>query len=205
MRLNPAVRRPPPHTLLFAALALERMLELLVSRRNEQRSGPTLGTAGRRSYGLIVALHIALFCLPLLERRRRRRSLQPAFVASALGVLVLATALRLWVIRTLGRGWNVRGRVPSGLEIVDSGPFRFVRHPNYAAVALEMAALPLAGGAPLSAALLSVGNAVVLVPRVRGEEALLARVPGYAERMGGKPRFLPRLSRRERRPERCGG
>jgi methyltransferase len=100
--------------------------------------------------------------------------------------------LRLWVIRTLGFGWNVRGRVHAGLRVVDGGPYRYVRHPNYVAVALEMAALPLAGSAPISALLLSVANVLVLVPRVRGEEALLARVPGYQERMGQKPRFIPR-------------
>lgn len=193
MRLT--ARPPSRYALLLSAIAAQRALELLLSRRNERRSGRSLGTAGQRSYPLMVALHVALFGLPLLERRLRPHR-SPAGVAKpALVVLTLATTLRLWVIRALGRGWNVRGRVPDDLDVVDRGPYRFVRHPNYVAVALEMAALPLVGGAPLSAAALSVANALVLAPRIRGEEALLALVPGYVERMGDKPRFLPRLNR----------
>jgi len=80
---------------------------------------------------------------------------------------------------------------------VATGPYRYLRHPNYVAVALEMAALPLAGSAPISAALLSAANTLVLIPRVRGEEALLDAIPGYREQMGEKPRFIPRLRLRQ--------
>ena len=183
------------HALLLL-VAVARGAELLRSRRNERRSGEAIGTAGTRSYPLMVALHMALFWLPLLERRLRPRRPRPAFVAPALLTVVGATALRLWVIATLGRDWNVRGRVHADLTVVDRGPYRYVRHPNYVAVALELAALPLAGSAPLSALALSAGNALVLTPRIRAEEALLARIPGYAARMGARPRFVPRVGRR---------
>ncbi len=189
------MRRLRLYPLLLLTVAAQRTLELFISRRNERRSGRPLGTAGRRSYPLMVVLHVALFGLPLLERRLRPRRPHAAIAAPALTALSLATVLRLWVVRALGRGWNVRGRVPGDLQIVDHGPYRFVRHPNYVAVTLEMVALPLAGGAPLAAVALSAANALVLVPRIRGEEALLAQVPGYRERMGGKPRFLPWLGR----------
>ena len=93
----------------------------------------------------------------------------------------------------MGRGWNARATVPAALEVVDSGPYRWIRHPNYVAVAAEMAALPLAGSAPICAATLSCANAVILAQRIRAEERLLAQVPGYSARMGQKPRFVPRL------------
>ncbi len=144
----------------------------------------------------MVGLHTALFWLPLIERRVRPLRPRAGVVMPALIAAALATALRLWVIRTLGRNWNVRGRVHAGLQVVDGGPYRFVRHPNYVAVAVEMAALPLAAPAPIAAILLSAGNVLVLTPRLRGEERLLDTVPGYRERMGGKPRFVPRLGRR---------
>ena len=179
---------------LLAAVGAQRLTELLISRRNERRAGAARGMAGERSYPAMVAVHLALFALPLAERRLLRQRAHPALALPALASEAAATALRLWVIGTLGSSWNVRGRVPAEMSVVDGGPYRWLRHPNYTAVALEMAALPLVGGATRSALLLSAGNALVLLPRVRGEEALLAHVPGYNERMAHKPRFVPRLA-----------
>jgi len=178
---------------VLLVIAVERGAELLLSRRNEHRQGPVLGTGGRQSYPLMVLLHLALFWLPVTERRLRPQPITVAVVAPSLIAVAAATGLRLWVIRTLGRNWNVRGRVHADLQVVDGGPYRYMRHPNYVAVALEMAALPLCAPAPLSSLLLSVGNALVLVPRLRGEERLLVQIPGYTEHMGAKPRFLPRV------------
>jgi methyltransferase len=76
---------------------------------------------------------------------------------------------------------------------VTTGPYRFIRHPNYVAVILEFAALPMAGGAWLSALVLSALNGLVLWDRIRDEERLLAAVPGYEEALGGRARFLPGL------------
>ncbi len=154
----------------------------------------------------MVVLHVALIVAPLAERRLRPSRGRSGIVLPALALLAAATALRLWAIRSLGAGWNARATVPAGLAVVDSGPYHLIRHPNYVAVAAEMAALPLAGSAPLSAALLSVANALVLAQRIRAEERLLARVPGYVERMGDKPRFVPRtFARREAGQERRTG
>ncbi|HLZ72402.1 MAG TPA: isoprenylcysteine carboxylmethyltransferase family protein [Dehalococcoidia bacterium] len=185
-----------PYVLLVLLCAAQRSAELLISRRNLRRSAAPLGTAGRRTFPLMAALHVALFVAPLAERRLRPRRDRPALAVPALALLAAATALRLWVIRSLGDGWNVRATVPADLTPVDSGPYRLIRHPNYVAVAAEMAALPLTGTAPLSAAALSAANALVLAQRIRAEERLLAQIPGYSERMGDKPRFLPRLPSR---------
>lgn len=182
-----------PYLLIVLLCAGQRLAELWLSRRNIRRSGAALGTAGRRTFPLMVLLHLALFTAPLAERRLRPRRDRPVLIASALALLAAATALRLWVIRTLGAGWNARATVPAALTVVDAGSFRWIRHPNYVAVAAEMAALPLAGSAPLSAAALSAANALILAQRIRAEERLLAQIPGYSERMGQKPRFVPRL------------
>ena len=83
--------------------------------------------------------------------------------------------------------------VPDDLRPVSSGPYRFVRHPNYLAVSLEFLALPLAGGAVWSALVLSMVNAGLLFDRIRSEERLLARVPGYEEAFKGRARLIPGL------------
>src|SRR5205807_4971259 len=125
----------------------------------------------------MIAAHIALFTLPLVEVTRLRR--RPRAPLAWVGLLGAAAALRWWSIRSLGQSWNVRALVPRDLRPVTGGPYRFVRHPNYLAVALEFLALPLAGGATWCAVGLSLLNAAVLGDRIRAEERLLAAVPGY--------------------------
>lgn len=189
---------------LLSALAGERLLEVLWSARNLRRSGPGRRAAAR-SFPLMVGANAALFALPALTRYGRPA---PPRVVRALALtgVVGATGLRLWVIRTLGDAWNVQARVPDALVVATSGPYRWVRHPNYAAVALEFACVPLLGGAYVEAVPLSIVNALVLIPRIRDEERLLDAVPGYREAFAGKPRFVPSIwtqrsaSRVTRRP-----
>jgi methyltransferase len=83
--------------------------------------------------------------------------------------------------------------VPDNLRVVDIGPYRFIRHPNYVALGLEFLGLPLIGGAYVSALGLGLANAALLQRRIVEEDVLLMAIPAYRERMGEKPAFLPRL------------
>ena len=152
--------------------------------------------ASPSTYPLMVAVHVALFAVSVWPRSGRRAS-RSAQVAAVIG-LVAAAGLRRWVIRTLGTSWNVTAHVPVEGHIQTGGPYRYVRHPNYVAVALEFACLPTAVGAIPEAVVLSLANAAVMVPRIRAEERLLDAIPGYREAFRGVPRFIPRLSRRSR-------
>jgi methyltransferase len=113
--------------------------------------------------------------------------LLPPFVAS--------TVLRWWVIRTLGEHWNVRVLNSVNLDVVASGPYRWIRHPNYVAVYTELVFLPLIHSAWLTAILGGLAHLVILFGRIRSEEAVLMTTPQYVEVMGSKPRFLPRSRR----------
>ena len=182
-------------TALVLATGSQRLVELRISSRNRA----TLGRAEQASpatYPAMVAVHVALFAVSVWPRRGRRVS-RPV-EAGALFGLATATGLRLWAIRTLGASWNVTAHVPPEGHIETGGPYRYVRHPNYVAVALEFACLPIAVGALPEAALLSLANAAVLVPRIRAEERLLDAIPGYREAFRGVPRFVPRPGRRSR-------
>ncbi len=90
--------------------------------------------------------------------------------------------------------WNVQV-VVSTQPVVDWGPYRYVRHPNYSIVIVEMFALPLVHSAYLTALVFSLLNAAVLWQRIRCEEAALWARPEYVTKMGMKPRFLPVPSR----------
>lgn len=189
--------RPGRYARVLTAFGLLRLAELAYSSWNERAVRRRRGAipADPAGFGRMAAVNVALFSAPLIEVLVRRGRPLPRLWRDAawLGQLG-AVALRLWVIATLRGSWTVRAVVPADLAVVDWGPYRFVRHPNYAAVALEVAALPLVGGAVWSAAVLSLLNAAVLRDRIAAEERLLARIPAYAQRMAGKPRFVPRLT-----------
>ena len=181
---------------MLAAFAVQRLVELAYSARNERRirqREPLAPQAGAPSFKWIVLANLGLFTLPALERVILRRP-PPAPVAAVGWVMALCAAgLRLSVLATLRESWTVRALVPRDLQVVDRGPYRFIRHPNYVALGLEFLGLPLIGGAYVSGACLGLVNAVALRARIRREEALLLAIPAYRERMGDKPRFIPRL------------
>lgn len=165
---------------LFALVAVERLAELVVARRN-------LAWARARGGKLVpepvvwpamVAMHALFLVLPPLEMALLDRPFRPALGLPALAVAAAAMALRYWVIGTLGRRWSPRVVVLPGWPPVTGGPFRRLRHPNYLAVTMELAALPLVHGAWLSALLFSIANAAVLRARIRTEEQALASSGG---------------------------
>jgi len=181
------MRRPPAwYVVLLALVGFERGREIAISKNHEQTRGGT--RAARRTYPLMVAAHVGLFTLPLLEVSVRPHRGPRWGWAIVLGA---ATALRVWSIRSLGSSWNVRAAVPEDLVPVQSGPYRYVRHPNYVAVVLEFMALPLIAGAWRSALLLSSLNAFVLFDRIREEERLLERSDDYRQAFAGRARFVP--------------
>jgi methyltransferase len=182
-------------TALVVVTAAQRLVELRLSARNRASVGPA-EQAAASTYPVMVATHVALFAVCAWPRRGRRVA-RPVEGAALVG-LAAATGLRVWAIRTLGTSWNVTAHVPKDGHIETGGPYRYVRHPNYVAVALEFLCLPIAVGAVPEAIALSAMNAAVLVPRIRSEERLLDAIPGYHEAFEGVPRFIPRRGRRSR-------
>jgi methyltransferase len=180
---------------ILLLFGIQRFLELLYSERNErmiQQRQPDAPQAGRSVWPLIAAINLGLFTLPVLERWRRRRPPPRPVAAFGWALALGAVALRLSVLATLREAWNVRAVVPSDLQVVDRGPYRWIRHPNYVALGLEFLGLPLIGGAYICAILLSGANAWLLGRRIAEEDVLLMSIPGYRERMGEKPSFIPR-------------
>jgi methyltransferase len=109
-------------------------------------------------------------------------------------------ALRLIAIRTLGERWTVKVITLPGEPAVAHGIFRYLRHPNYLGVIIEIAALPMLHGAYLTALTFSVLNLLLLRARIRAEErALSGSSTNYGERFQDRPRLLPKLSALRRR------
>lgn len=162
-------------TVLVLAVAAERCVELVVANRNRRWSFSHGGIEyGRGHYPLIVALHVGLLVGCLVEVWWRRPDFIPALAVPMLVLVVAGQSLRWWCIRTLGHRWNTRVIVVPGLRPIRRGPYRFLPHPNYLAVAIEGAALPLVHTAWITAVAFTALNAVALGIRIRVENRALA-------------------------------
>ncbi len=162
-------------TLLIAAVAAERIAELIVSQRNVTWAVRHGGIeTGLGHYPPMVVLHTGLLAACLLEVLVGDRPFVPLLGWSMLVLVLCAQGLRWWCISTLGRRWNTRVIVIPGLALVAKGPYRWLRHPNYVAVAIEGIALPLVHTAWITALVFSVLNAVLLLGfRIQAEERAL--------------------------------
>ena len=163
------------YTLLIAAIAVERIAELVVSKRNwawsRERGGSELG-AGH--YPAMVVLHVGLLVGCLVEPMVADRPFIPELGWPMLVVVLAAQGLSWWCITTLGHQWNTRVIVVPGAPRVTGGPYRWIPHPNYVAVVAEGIALPLMQSAWLTALAFTVLNAALLRTRVRIENSALA-------------------------------
>ena len=92
-----------------------------------------------------------------------------------LGLFVLIELARIWTLATLGERWTTRIIVLPEAALVQRGPYRFVRHPNYLVVIAEIAVLPLVFGLWQIALIFSLLNAAILTIRIRHENRALAR------------------------------
>jgi methyltransferase len=97
------------------------------------------------------------------------------------------------VIRTLAGHWNVEVMASSRVGVVTAGPYRWVRHPNYVAVVVELFSIPMIHTALITALVGSLANLEILRRRVRVEDGMLMADPEYRATMGAKPAFIPGL------------
>ncbi len=179
---------------LLVLVAFGRIIELGISRRNQKR----MQAQGVRKmyephFRWMVLLHSAILAGAALEVLLLHRPLIPALAIPMLVIFVLANLLRWWVIRALAGQWNVQVMASSRIGVISSGPYRWIRHPNYDAVMAELFALPMIHTAWITALLGTIAHLGILRRRLRVEDAVLLADPVYREVMGNKPRFLPRL------------
>lgn len=167
------------YAVLVGLVALERLTELVVAKRNLAwslaRGGREVGFA---HYPFMVMLHTGLLAGCLLEVGLGDRDFVGALGWPMLTLVIASQTLRWWCIRTLGQQWNTRIVIVPSLTRVTTGPYRLMSHPNYVAVVLEGFALPLVHSAWTTAATFTILNAVLLTVRIRSENhALLGFAP----------------------------
>jgi len=174
----------------LALLYAERGVELAVSFRNSRLALASGGVeSGRGHFPVMVAVHAVFPFACASEVLVLDRAFPGTVGYAALGVALLAQVLRWWAVATLGRRWNTRVIAAPGAPPVTAGPYRYLRHPNYLAVMLEAASVPLIHGAWLCAFVFVAANAALLSVRIPAEERAMGEE--YARAFAGLPRFLP--------------
>ena len=175
---------------LMVFFALARIIELFVSRGTANKAKERGSRAQKEpAFIAMVVVHTLVFLVVPLEVLLLNTPFIWPLAIGSLVLLSLALVARVWTLRTLGKRWNVRIVAPDA--VVSSGPYKYIRHPNYAIVIVELFAIPLFHSAFISCAFLTIANGLVLYARIPAEEKMLFSIPKYKELMGGKPRFLP--------------
>jgi methyltransferase len=179
---------------LLALVAIGRLVELRISRRN-QRALETQGVQKIHEphFRWMVLLHAGILAGAALEVTLLHRPVLPALAISMGALFLFANILRWWVIRSLAGYWNVQVMASPRVGVVTSGPYRWVRHPNYVAVVAELFALPMMHTAWITALVGTVANLEILRRRICVEDGVLMADAAYRTSMGAKPRFLPRF------------
>ncbi|MEM7353688.1 MAG: isoprenylcysteine carboxylmethyltransferase family protein [Acidobacteriota bacterium] len=177
---------------LIGLVVLERLAELVITERNARRLRARGGfEVGREHFLPMALLHTGLLVAAPLEVFYLDRPFIPAFGLAML-VLVLATmGLRYWAISSLGDRWTARVFVVPEEPPSVGGPYRWLRHPNYLAVIVEVAVLPLVHMAWWTAVFFSISNAFMLRTRIRVEEQALEESSAYLDVLGDRPRLVP--------------
>ena len=157
-------------------VAAQRLLELVLARRNE-RLARAKGAVerGRGHYPFIVALHSLWLVSTLVEGILRGPGL-PFYWPVPLALFLLVQPLRYWAILSLGESWNTKILAVPGAKQIRRGPYRYLNHPNYVVVVVEILAFPLVFGAWATALVFTALNAALLYVRIREENHALAEL-----------------------------
>lgn len=163
----------------------ERARALRNERRLRRERTPEIAPS---IFRLMVPVYALIFPAAVAEHVVLARRPAPALAAAMVLLFAAAKMVKCGAIRRLGDAWTMKVFVPRDLRVATGGPYRFVRHPVYAAVAIEILALPLAGGAWITAAAGAALFAPLLWARIRTEERALLDHPGYAAAMAARGR-----------------
>lgn len=163
--------------ILVTIVVLQRLAEIIYARRNEKRMKEKGAIEiGASHYKWIVLLHISFFFSLIIEVAERQFVLSLGWQVFSL-LFIIVQGLRIWTLTSLGECWNTKIIVLPGAKKINKGPYRWISHPNYAIVALEIILLPLIYGAWITALIFSAANAIILLLiRIPAEERALEQL-----------------------------
>ncbi|MGZ4159476.1 MAG: isoprenylcysteine carboxyl methyltransferase family protein [Neobacillus sp.] len=182
-----------PFLAFLAIIIVQRIIELFIARRNEkwmkQRGAIEFG---RKHYRYIVWMHMLFFISLCLEKILFNRELSYIWPVLVL-IFSIAQIIRIWAIFSLGKYWNTKIIVLPNAGVVRKGPYRYIKHPNYFVVSIELTVVPLLFGAYITAVLFTFLNFIMLSIRIPEEEVALKKLTEYEGIFQNCNRFLPKL------------
>lgn len=179
--------------LFFAVIVFQRLAELIIARRNEKwmkRNGAV--EFGQDHYGMVVSMHLLFFVSFLFEVVIFRNTLSTYWIW-LLPVFLITQFVRMWALSSLGKYWNTKIIVLPNANVVRKGPYRYIKHPNYVIVTLELIVIPLMFEAYITAAVFTVLNIAMLSIRIPAEEQALKTLTEYEGAFGNCNRFVPEM------------
>jgi methyltransferase len=179
--------------LLWWFVVVQRLAELVISKRNSEWMEKQGGyEVGKEHYPLIVFIHL-LFFVGIWAETLLLRAKPPTWAWVPFLIFVGTQILRYWCIRSLGVYWNTKIWVVPGHQPRVVGPYRYMRHPNYVVVTIELLVFPVIFGAYLTATIVTFMHTLtLLLIRIPLEEHALREVTTYEQEMSGKRRFFPK-------------
>lgn len=166
-----------PALALVAVLAVLRMVELVASHRNESNLKRRGGFEVDRPYTLLVMAFHGLYLAGFAAEAWWRRPEPVIPLPAAIAIVLALEGLRLWCVRSLGDRWSVRVLAVPGEPRIRTGPYRWIRHPNYLVVAVEMIAFPFLFGCPFTALVGGGLKPLVVARRIAAENRALEASP----------------------------
>jgi methyltransferase len=179
--------------IFYLFILIQRLTELMIAKKNEQwMKGKGAIEFGTKHYQVMVVMHVLFLVSFVAEKITFNRSLSGMWVALLI-VFAGTQILRIWAISSLGKFWNTKIIVLPKADVIRSGPYRYIKHPNYLVVSIEFLIIPLLFNAYITACIFSLINAIVLVARIRAEEQALRELTEYDGTFQSSNRFFPKL------------
>ncbi|MEH7305063.1 isoprenylcysteine carboxyl methyltransferase family protein [Neobacillus drentensis] len=179
--------------IIIGFIVLQRMVELGIAKSNEKwmkHQGAI--EFGVSHYRYMVLIHVLFFICLITEKVYWDHGLSHLWPI-LLSVFLMAQIIRIWVITSLGRYWNTKIIVLKNAKIIQKGPYRFIKHPNYFVVTIELVVVPLLYDLYFTAGVFTILNAIILMIRIPEEEKALKELTEYEGTFQECNRFLPKV------------
>jgi methyltransferase len=179
---------------IVAAVIVQRLFEMRISQFN---AGQILAQGGQKQsdnfLGTVKILQVSWWISMLAEVWYFNRPFIPVLAAVALAATMAGQILRYLSMQALQWRWTLPIMTLPDLPVIDTGIYRYLRHPNWLGVTLEITFLPLIHSAYLTAIIFSIANILLTIKRVQAEEQALMQATNYALVFADTPRFIPKI------------
>ncbi|WP_277586188.1 isoprenylcysteine carboxyl methyltransferase family protein [Psychrobacillus antarcticus] len=167
--------------IIISLVITQRLIEVAIAKRNEKRMlARGAYEVGASHYPYMVTMHVCFFISLIVEVLVFNRAISPLLPIFLL-LFIFVQLLRIWCLTSLGSFWNTKIIILPDANVVRSGPYTFMRHPNYVVVCLEIVLLPFMFQAYFTAISFTLLNLAMLSVRIPTEEKALREATNYTD------------------------